>query len=105
MKLLENMPSIVVIALEILFFHTSIVLRAYLVDTIYSKENTSLLKINGKKNFNRLKYAEHKIFRICIDVYKFYESDDDDKIYDVPATLKDKKLKVSNILMKKIKTY
>ena len=34
-----------------------------------------------KKNFiNRLKYAELKIFCICVDVYKIYEGDDYDKI-------------------------
>ena len=37
---------------------------------------------------NRLKFAEVKIFSICVDVYKFYEGDDFDKIYEVLSTLK-----------------
>ena len=36
----------------------------------------------------RIKKAEQKIFCICIDVYKIYESGDYDKIYEVLATLK-----------------
>ena len=39
--------------------------------------------IEKKINFiNRLKYAEVKIFSICVDVYKYYEGDDFDKIYE-----------------------
>ena len=62
-------------------------------------------KIKRKKiNFiNRLKYAEQKIFCICIDVYKIYEGDDYDKIYKVFSTLKNKKLKINNILIEKYK--
>ena len=47
------------------------------------KRKHDSLKFNEKKiNFiNRLKFAEHKIF--CIDVYKIYEGDDSDKIYEV----------------------
>ena len=54
------------------------------------------LKYNEKKiNFiNRLKNA---------DVYKIYEADDFDKIYRVLLTLKNKKLKTSNILSEKYK--
>ena len=40
-----------------------------------------------------MKYAEQKIFCICIDLYKIYEGDDYDKIYEVLSTLKNKKLK------------
>ena len=44
-----------------------------------------------KINFiNRLKYAEVKIFCICIDVYKIYEGDDYDEIYKVLSILKNK---------------
>ena len=50
---------------------------------------------------NILKYAEVKIFSICVDVYKFYEGDDYDKIYEVLSTLKNKKLKLNNILIVK----
>ena len=51
------------------------------------------LKYKEKKiNFiNRLKYAEQKIFCICIDVYKIYEDDDYDGIYKILSTLKNKK--------------
>jgi len=47
------------------------------------KTKQELTKIQRKKiNFmNRLKYAEHKIFCICIDVYKMYEGDDCNEIY------------------------
>ena len=48
-----------------------------------NKHKHELSKIQRKKiNFiNRLKYAEQKIFCICIDVYKIYEGDDYDEIY------------------------
>ena len=63
------------------------------------------LKYNVKKiNFiNRLKYAEVKIFSICVDVYKIYEGDDFDEIYKVLSTLKKKKLKINNMLIEKYK--
>ena len=59
------------------------------------------LKFNEKKiNFiNRLKYAEQKIFCICVDVYKLNEGDDYGKIYEVLSTLKNKKLKINNTLL------
>ena len=55
-----------------------------------NKRKHELSKIQRKKiNFiNRLKYAEQKIFCICIDVYKTYEGDDFDEIYKVLSTLK-----------------
>ena len=53
-----------------------------------------------KINFiNRLKYAEQKIFCICIDVYKIYQDDDYNEIYKVLSTLKNKKLKINNNLI------
>ena len=64
-----------------------------------SKRKHELSKIQRKKNFiNRLKYGEQKIFSICIDVYKIYE-DDYDELYKVLSTLKNKKLKINNILI------
>ena len=62
------------------------------------------LKFKEKKiNFiNRLKYAEHKISCICIEVYKIYDGNDYDKIYEVLSTLKNIKLKI-NILIQKSK--
>ena len=59
-----------------------------------------LSKIQCKKiNFiNRIKYAEQKR-----DVYKMYESNDYNKIYEVLSTLKNKKLKTNNILIEKYK--
>ena len=70
-----------------------------------NKCKNELSKIERKKsNFiNRLKYGEIKIFSICIDVYKVYEGDDFDEIYKVLSTLKNKKLKVNNILVEKYK--
>ena len=69
------------------------------------KRKHELSKIQRKRiNFiNRLKYAEHKTFCICIDVYKTFEGDDNDKIYEVLSTLKNKKLKINNILIEKYK--
>ena len=48
------------------------------------------LKNNEKKInlINRLKYADHKVFCICIDVKKVYGGDGFDKLYDVLSTLK-----------------
>ena len=55
-----------------------------------NKQKPELSKIQRKKtNFiNRLKYAEVKIFSICVDVYKIYGDDDYDEIYKVLSTLK-----------------
>ena len=50
---------------------------------------------------NRLKYAEVKIFSICVNLYKIFESDDYDNIYEVLSTLKKKNLKVNNTLIEK----
>ena len=50
-----------------------------------NKRKHGLSKIQRKKiNFiNRLKYAEVKIFSICVDVYKTCEGDDYDEIYKI----------------------
>ena len=55
-----------------------------------NKRKHELSKIQRKKiNFiNRLKYAEVKIFSICVDVYKIYEGDDYDEMYKILSTLK-----------------
>ena len=65
------------------------------------KRKHELSKIQRKKiNFiNRLKYAEQKIFCICIDVYKIYQDDDYNEIYKVLSTLKNKKIKINNNLI------
>ena len=70
-----------------------------------NKRKHELSKIQRKKiNFiNRIKYAEVKIFSMCMDVYKIYEGDDYDKIYEVLSTLKNKKLQVNNILKENYK--
>ena len=64
-----------------------------------------LSKIQRKKiNFiNRLKYAEQRVFCICIDVYKICEDDDYYKIYEVLSTLKNEKLNINNTLFEKYK--
>ena len=66
-----------------------------------NKRKYELSKIQRKKiNFiNRLKYAEVKIFSICVDLYKIYEGDDYDEIYKELSRLKKKKLKINNILI------
>ena len=63
-----------------------------------NKRKNELSKIQRKKiNFiNRLKYAEVKIFSICVDVYKIYDGDNYDEIYKILSTLKNKKLKINN---------
>ena len=38
--------------------------------------------------FNSLKYAEHKIVCICIEVYKICDGNDFDKIYEALSTSK-----------------
>ena len=65
------------------------------------KRKHELSKIQRKKiNFlNRIKYAEAKIFSICVDVYKIYEGDDYDEIFKVLSTLKNKKMKINNTLI------
>ena len=69
-----------------------------------NKRKRELSKIQKKINFiNRLKYAEVKVFSICLDVYKIYEGDDYDKIHEVLSTLKNKKLKINNLLIEKDK--
>ena len=62
------------------------------------KRKNELSKIQRKKiNFIiRLKYAEVKIFSICVDLYKIYEGGDFNEIYKVLSTLKNKKLKINN---------
>ena len=66
-----------------------------------NKHKHELSKIQRKKIsfINRLKYAEQKIFCICIAVYKIYEYDDYCEIYNILSTLKNKKLKINNILI------
>ena len=62
------------------------------------------LEYQKKINFiSRLKYAEVEIFSIRVDVYKIYEGNDYDKIYEVLSTLKNRKLKINNILFEKLK--
>ena len=70
-----------------------------------NKRKHELSKIQRKKiNFiNRLKYAEQKIFCICIDVSKIYEGIEYDELYKVLSTLKNKKLKLNNILIENYK--
>ena len=52
---------------------------------------------------NRLKYAELKIFSICVDVFKTYDDNEYNKTFEVLSTLKKKKLKLNNILIEKNK--
>ena len=67
------------------------------------KRKQELSKTSGKKiDFNnRLKNAEHKMFCICRDVYKIYEVKVYDKTYEVRSKIKNKKIKMNNILIKK----
>ena len=69
------------------------------------KRQHELTKIQRKRiNFiNRLNYCEHECFCICIDVCKIYVGNDFDKIYELLSTLKNKILKINNILIEKHK--
>ena len=70
-----------------------------------NKRKQDFSKIQRKKtNFiNRLKYAEVKLFSICVDIYKIYEGADFDKIYEVLSPLKNEKLKINNTSIAKYK--
>ena len=50
-----------------------------------------------------MKHAEQKIFCICVDVYKIYESDSFDKTIQILSTLKNRKLRIKNITFEKYK--
>ena len=69
------------------------------------KQKHELSKLQRKKiNFiNRFKNAEHKIFCICIDVFKNYKGDGYDKTFEALSILKNKKLKINNIFFEKYK--
>ena len=64
-----------------------------------------LSKIQRKKNnfINRLKHAEVKKNDICVDEDKIHEGNVFDKIYEVLSTLKNKEVKINNILIEKYK--
>ena len=64
-----------------------------------SKRKHELSKIQKNNFINRLKYAEVKFFSLCVDVYKIYEVNDFEKIYEVLSTLKYKKVRVNNTLI------
>ena len=70
-----------------------------------NKRKHELSKIQRKKiNFvNRLKYAEQKIFCICIDLHMVCDGNDYDEIYKVLSTLKNKNWKINDILIEKYK--
>ena len=44
------------------------------------------------------------MFCICIDVYKYYESNDNNEIYEALSTLKNKKIKMNSILIENDET-
>ena len=48
-----------------------------------------------------MKYAEHKIFCNCSELYKICEGNDFDKLYKTSSKLKNRKSKTNNIVMKK----
>ena len=70
-----------------------------------SKRKHEVSKKQPKKIYiiNRLKYAEVKIFSICVDENKIYQGVDFNKIYEVSSALKNKKLKINIILIEKYK--
>ena len=78
------------IALEKCYFHLNMNFARISCEYNVIKQINELTKIQRKRiNFiNRIKYAEHKIFCICVDVYEIYEGNNYDKIYEVLSTLK-----------------
>ena len=56
-----------------------------------------------KKIINGIKCSQSKKFCICIDVYKIYEDDDFNEIYEVLSSLKSGKLKFKNEKIEKYK--
>ena len=46
---------------------------------------------------------QNKKFCICIEVYKNYESNDYNILYEVLSTFKNKKLKINNVIFEKNK--
>ena len=64
-----------------------------------NKRKHELNKIQRKEiNFiNQLKDAEQKILCICIDVYKIYEANDYDEIFEALSELKNEKFRINNI--------
>ena len=63
------------------------------------KHELSKIKLKKINFLNRLKYAEVKIFSICVDVYRIYDSDEYDNLYEVLTTLKNEKLEINNTLI------
>ena len=70
---------------------------------IKRKHEFSKIQRKKIKFINRLKYAEEKMFCICIDVYRNCDNNDYDKIFGVLSTLKKKKLKINNTLIENSK--
>ena len=99
---MKNMENFVEIVTEILFFQTNMNIPVFRADIMYYNQNMNSLKFSEKKFINRLKDAEHKIFCICVDVYKIYEGNDYEKIFEILSELKNKKLK-KYILIEKYK--
>ena len=97
---MKNMQNNVAIVIGILHLQTHMNILAFHVVTTSSNAKTNSLKYSGKKLIlSRLKYAEIKIFSICVDVYKIYEGDVFDKMYEILSTLKNKKIKINNTLI------
>ena len=65
----------------LLFFENERICFVCGYDLIRRKRELS--KNQQKKFIDRLKYAEHKILRICKEVYQNYEGIDFEKIYEV----------------------
>ena len=72
-------------------------------DLIKRKRELSKMQRRKINLIIRIKHAEHKIFCNCIEVYKTYEGYDFGEIYELLSKLKNKKLKINNILIEKIK--
>ena len=67
------------------------------------KHELSKIQRKGINFINRIKYSEQRIFCVCVGVYKIHEGDDYDKLYEVLSTLRNKKIKINNVLIENYK--
>ena len=83
MKLHKNMLNNVAFVVETLYYLMNMNGVEFHVATALLNESLNSLKFNEKNKLHQfIKYGEHTIFCFCIEVYKTYEDDDSDKIFE-----------------------
>ena len=103
MKVFKGTLKNGVIVMETFYYLMNVNLLAFLCGYNVIKRKHELSKIQRKRIYfiNRLEYAELKIFCICVGVYRSYEGNGYNKIYEILSTLKNKNLKMNKILIEK----